>query len=130
MLNPSFQRRYVWTSQAKSYFIDTILRGRPSPNIYIRTVIDLKTKKSYREVVDGQQRLTTIREFSENKFALGSSASEYEGLRYQDLSDELKAKFLGYQIGVVQLFNADDEEVIDIFRRINSYGLLVNPPRT
>jgi hypothetical protein len=35
-LNPSFQRRPVWSEKAKSYSIDTILRGKPIPKIFIR----------------------------------------------------------------------------------------------
>jgi len=127
VLNADFQRRPVWPAQAKTYFIDTILRGRPVPNIYIRTRVDLKTRRSYREVVDGQQRLRTIHEFANNGLVLGASAGEFKGMRYQDLDDQQKQDFLSYPIGVVQLFNADDEDVFDVFRRLNAYGLPVNP---
>lgn len=126
VLSTDFQRRAVWPPQAKTYFIDTILRGRPVPNIYFRTSVDLKTKRSYREVVDGQQRLRTIHEFANNELILGNRAEEYKGKRYQDLDDVKKNDFLAYPIGVVQLFNADDEEVLDVFKRLNSYGLPLN----
>jgi hypothetical protein len=126
-LNPHFQRRPVWAPQAKAHFIDTILRDRPVPNIYIRAKVNLRTRRSVREVVDGQQRLRTIHEFANNKFALGTRAEEFRGLRYQDLDDEQQQAFLSYKIGTVQLFNADDDVVIDVFKRINSYGLTVNP---
>lgn len=124
--NPNFQRRPVWPPEAKTYFIDTILRDLPVPNIYFRTVVDLRTKRSYREVVDGQQRLRTIQEFVSGDLILRSRAQEYKGKKYDDLDDEQKRAFLGYTIGVVQLFNAADDLVIDIFRRINAYGLPVN----
>lgn len=127
VLNADFQRRPIWPSQAKTYFIDTILRGRPVPNIYIRTRVDLKTRRSYREVVDGQQRLRTIHEFANDRFVLGARAGEFKGMRYHDLDNQQKQDFLSYPIGVVQLFNADDEDVIDVFRRLNAYGLPVNP---
>lgn len=126
-LNPHFQRRPVWAPQAKTFFIDTILRDRPVPNIYIRTKVNLRTRQSVREVVDGQQRLRTIHEFANDQFALSSRAEEFRGLRYQDLDSEKQQAFLSYKIGVVQLFNADDDVVIDVFKRINSYGLTVNP---
>ena len=35
-LNPIFQRRSVWNESAKSYLIDTILRGKPIPKVFIR----------------------------------------------------------------------------------------------
>ena len=36
VLSPSFQRRAVWKSGAKSYLIDTIARGLPIPIIFLR----------------------------------------------------------------------------------------------
>jgi hypothetical protein len=35
-LNPRFQRRSVWTDSARSYLIDTIVRGKPIPKVFIR----------------------------------------------------------------------------------------------
>ena len=60
VLNPRFQRRAVWSEKAKSYLIDTIIRGKPIPKIFIRQKLNVTTKTSLREVVDGQQRLRTI----------------------------------------------------------------------
>lgn len=126
VLNTEFQRRSVWPPSARTYLIDTILRDRPMPSIYVRTKTDLKTRRAYREVVDGQQRLNTIHEFASGKLVLGKEAKEFEGKNYEDLDAESKTSFLVYQIGVVQLFNAPDEEVLDIFHRINAYGLSLN----
>ena len=126
ILNTEFQRRAVWSPAAKTYLIDTILRGRPMPNIYLRTKTDLKTRRNYRESVDGQQRLRAIQEFAKGEFALGKNAGEYAGMRYDDLDPESKRSFLTYSLGVVQLFNATDSEVLDVFHRINAYGLSLN----
>jgi hypothetical protein len=126
VLNPDFQRRSVWQTPAKSYLIDTILRGRPMPNIYLRTKTNLKTRRNYREVVDGQQRLRTINEFAGDKIVLSKNAGEFAGLRYSDLDADSQQTFLTYHIGVVQLFNATDAEVFDVFHRINAYGLNLN----
>ncbi len=60
VLNPAFQRRAIWNDKAKSYLIDTVLRGKPIPKLFIRQKINVTTKTSIREVVDGQQRLRTI----------------------------------------------------------------------
>ena len=46
ILNAEFQRRNVWPPSTKTYLIDTILKGRPMPNIMIRSLIDIKTKKT------------------------------------------------------------------------------------
>ena len=126
LLNAEFQRRSVWPPAAKTYLVDTILRGRPMPNIYLRTKTDLKTRRNYREAVDGQQRLRAIHEFANGEFALGKNAGDYAGMRYEDLGEEDKENFLTYSVGVVQLFNATDSEVLDVFHRINAYGLSLN----
>jgi hypothetical protein len=126
VLNTNFQRRSVWTPIAKTYFIDTILRGRPTHKIYVRTLTDVRTKRSFREVVDGQQRLKTIQEFANGQFALGSRAEEFKGKRYADLDEDDQKEFLSYLVSVEQLFNAGDEEVLDVFHRLNAYGLALN----
>ena len=59
-LNPRFQRRSVWTDSARSYLMDTIIRGKPIPKVFIRQKLNAITRVSIREVVDGQQRLKTI----------------------------------------------------------------------
>ena len=125
-LNPDFQRRSVWSPAAKTYLIDTILRRRPMPNIMIRTVTDLATRRSRREVVDGQQRLRTVRDFANGTLTLGRHAGEYAGFTYNDLCEDDRIDFLEYRIGVEQLINADDEAVLDTFRRINSYSYKLN----
>ena len=57
-LRPDFQRNEVWTPAAQIMLIDTILKGIPIPKIYIKTTV--KNDKTYRVVIDGQQRLTTF----------------------------------------------------------------------
>lgn len=129
VLNVDFQRRSVWPPAARAYLIDTILRGRPIPLIYLRTMTDPKTRRSYREVVDGQQRLRAIQDFADGKFALGTSRTifgDYAGVSYGQLDEETQRNFLSYSIGVEQLFNAKTEDVLDVFHRINAYGLDVN----
>jgi hypothetical protein len=59
-LKPDFQRRSVWKLGARSYFIDTIVRGLPVPLIFVRERLDLSTQRTVRDVVDGQQRLRTL----------------------------------------------------------------------
>ena len=100
------------------------------PNIYIRTKTDLRTRRGYREVVDGQQRLRAINDFASDKITLTSAAKEFAGKTYSRLEDAAKATFLEYTIGVVQLFNISDTDVLDVFHRINAYGLRLNPQET
>jgi hypothetical protein len=126
VFNPDFQRRSVWSPAAKVSLIDTILRRLPVPKIYLRTKINLTTKKSFREVVDGQQRLRAITEYAQDKFALSKRAGEFAGKKYSDLEPELQEAFLSYPIAVDQLINATDSDVLEIFSRLNSYTVSLN----
>ncbi|MFF4591792.1 DUF262 domain-containing protein [Amycolatopsis sp. NPDC001319] len=125
-LNPKFQRGPVWASPARSYLIDSILRGYPIPKLLIRTSVDRDSRRTIRDVVDGQQRMRTIIEFANNKLVLGAKAGEYQGKRYADLEDEEKDGFLSYKLTCEQLINASDEDVLETFLRINSYAVPVN----
>lgn len=126
ILSPHFQRGSVWPPAARSYLIDTILRELPMPKIYFRTSVDLVSKKSVREVVDGQQRLRAIIEFASDKFTLSKVSKEFQGRKYSTLDPELQAKFLSYPIAVGQLLNASDSEVFEVFARLNSYNVQLN----
>jgi hypothetical protein len=126
-LNPYFQRRSVWTQQAKVLLIDTILRRLPIPKIYMRTKIDPASKVSYREVVDGQQRLRAIINFAEDGFAMTPRTKEFSGLRYSSLPADLQEAFLTYPMAVDQLINATDTDVLEIFSRLNSYTVILVP---
>jgi hypothetical protein len=42
-LNPAFQRRSVWSATAKSYLMDTIIRGKPIPKFFIRQKLNPTT---------------------------------------------------------------------------------------
>lgn len=126
-LNPRFQRRPVWTDKAKSFLIDTILRGKPIPKVFIRQKINVTTKTSMREVVDGQQRLRTILSFIKDGFVVSKRQNaEYGGLRFSQLSEEVQAQMLAYEVSVDLLINLPDSEVLDIFSRLNSYAVVLN----
>jgi Protein of unknown function DUF262 len=127
-LNPDFQRGSVWTPAARIMLIDTILRDLPIPKIFIRSKIDRVSRKTVREVVDGQQRLRAIIDFASDKITLSQRAKEYSGFRFSSLPDELKDRFLEYPLAVDQLINATDDKVLDIFARLNSYNVKLNAP--
>ena len=125
-VNREFQRSdRIWPTAAKVYLVDTIMRGMPIPKIYLRTQTDVNTRKSYREVVDGQQRLMAIRSYSRDEFPLrtsGDDLDELDGKRYSELEEDYKRRFLEYSLPVEQLFNATDAYVFDVFQRLNTYN--------
>lgn len=127
VLNPQFQRRAVWSEKAKSYLIDTILRGKPIPKIFIRQKLNVTTKTSVREVVDGQQRLRTILSYVKDGFPLARGQHPmYGNLRFSQLPEEIQGQFLSFEIAVDLLINLPDPEILDIFARLNSYAVVLN----
>lgn len=127
VLAPTFQRGAVWSPTAKVFLIDTILNNLPMPQVFLRTHIDASSQTTVREVVDGQQRLRGILEFASEKLRLTSKAPRFRGKKYSDLSDDEKEVFLSYRVPVVQLINASDARVLEIFARLNSYSVKITP---
>ncbi|MBS3104196.1 DUF262 domain-containing protein [Candidatus Woesearchaeota archaeon] len=126
-LAPYFQRRTVWSDKARSYLIDTILRGSPIPPIYMRHHIDPQTKKSVREIVDGQQRLRTILNYLQDGFKVLKTHNEiYGGLYFSKLPRGVQDEFLAYELSADLLLGTKDEEVLDIFARLNTYTVKLN----
>jgi hypothetical protein len=139
VLSPSFQRRPVWTSGAKSYLIDTIVRDLPVPVIFVRERIDLKSQQTVREVVDGQQRLRTLFSYIDLSSLPDVDAvrdpftvrwdhnKDLAGKTFARLPDELKAKILGYEFSThVFPSSTEDRDLLTIFARINSTGVTLN----
>lgn len=127
VLNPKFQRRSVWTDKAKSFLMDTIIRGKPIPKFFIRQSINVSTKSTVREVVDGQQRLRTILAFIKDGFSISKRHNaDYGGLLFSELPEDVQTQILSYEVSVDLLINMPDSEVLDIFSRLNSYAVVLN----
>ena len=139
-LNPAFQRRPVWKKGAKSYFIDTLIKGFPVPIIFVRDMpSDIHTLKSRRDVVDGQQRIRTILSFIDHTllpdwnldrdvFAIQKNHNkDLAGKTFEELSQDDKQKILDYQFSV-HSFPADtnDRLILQIFARMNATGYKLN----
>lgn len=116
ILQPEFQRDFVWTPTHMEKFIQTILDGYPFPEIYIsQKGINLDTLATQNVIVDGQQRLTTI-----NRYIEGAWKFEKNIPLFKDLGDTEKTDFLNYDVTVRDLKDATPETIIEIFKRINS----------
>lgn len=116
ILQPDFQREFVWTPSHMENFIQTILDGFPFPEIYIsQKGIDLNTLATQNVVVDGQQRLTTIQRYIE-----GTDDFEKSIPKFADLGEDNQRDFLNYDVTVRDLKDVPAETIIEIFKRINS----------
>jgi len=130
VLSPKFQRRSVWTDNARSYLMDTIVRGKPIPKVFIRQSINVQTRQSIREVVDGQQRLRTILSYLNDGFKISERHNEkYGGYYFSQLNNvdpDIQSFILNYEVSTDLLVNMPDNEILDIFSRLNSYSVTLN----
>lgn len=130
-LAPDFQRHFVWNSSQKSRLIESILLRIPLPMFYFS-----EDDEGRITIVDGLQRLTTIKEFMDNKFPLRDL--EYlndscKGRYYVDQGKKkgLDAKYYRWfnqtQFSVNVIDPSSPPKVkYDIFRRINTGGKPLN----
>lgn len=126
-LSPKYQRNSVWNEKAKSYLMDTILRGLPIPPIFMRQSIDVATKKTFREIIDGQQRLRAITEYIDNKYPVSKTHNEkYGGMYYKDLNEEIQEQILDYDIFVEIISEKEDAVIYDMFARLNTNNCVLN----
>ncbi|WP_082522562.1 DUF262 domain-containing protein [Acidovorax sp. Root402] len=120
---PEFQRRLVWTTEDKIRFMDTILKGMPFPEIYVANgPVDVNTGEGQQLLVDGQQRVTTIVDyFTGDPKTYGTVLPSYASL-----DADRKRDFLDYDVTVRDLGTITSEQIVDIFRRINSTRYSLN----
>lgn len=87
-LRPFFQRRPRWKAKQQSLLIESFIINLPVPPV----ILYEKKYNSY-EVIDGQQRISALRDFYEDKLILTGLQlwTELEGRRYSDLPTEIKA---------------------------------------
>ena len=144
-LQPKYQRGYIWGSEFKDKLIYSIIKGYPIGNISLRVRADRNTKGAMQEVVDGQQRLTTIFNFITDNYHIQGDFSrkiieyiiEYMGddtdskleklkkrinnrggliLKYNQLPESIKENIKSYNISITNITNATDDEITEYFR--------------
>lgn len=125
ILEPSFQREYVWNQPKKQQLIDSILLGIPIPTFYFS--ID---KNGNLLVVDGKQRINSILEFLKGELSLPSSyrflclnKDSKDEVYFKELESRVKRKFEDYPLTCYLV----DSSVIprfqnEIFMRVNRGG--------
>jgi hypothetical protein len=129
LVDPSYQRSpQVWPTQAQSFLIETILMGYPIPKLALHQMTDLKSRRTTKYVVDGQQRTNAIRHFYQDVLRLGRNLemSEAAGRTLSGLDENLQEAFLAYPLQFDQFEASTNENVRDYFRRINSFTAPLN----
>lgn len=120
-LDPEYQRGAVWGKPRKALLVDSMLRGYDLPKIYLR---ETPSQGESYEVVDGVQRLTAMDDFARGEFPLPKTA-EFGGYRYQQLPESAQERFDDYQLDFTILADCSDEEVREMFLRLQQ-GVRLN----
>lgn len=128
---PGYQRRLRWTNKKRSLLIESFLLNIPVPPVFL-----FEHDYNEYEVIDGRQRIETIRAFLSNDFALSSLEywPELNGKRFNDLPLVLQKGLLRRSLPAVVLLaetkgiGADDIDVRRVlFDRLNTGGIRLNP---
>lgn len=127
-----FQRGFVWTKAQMDKFIESLLLGYPIPGIFlIKQSVDNRML-----ILDGQQRLETLRRFYDNDhddkpFVLQNVGDQFKGLRYKTLGDDLQRQlddsYMQATIVATDGSDAVDDAIYQIFERLNSGGTQLTP---
>jgi hypothetical protein len=128
IIQPKFQRRRTsWPLTAKTGLMDSIMNNFPIPPIYVREFINEK-KERQREIIDGQQRISTILEFTKGEWKLSKNLSdnEFVGYLFNELPFENQQQILDYELTFLSIRGAEDSDIISIFSRLNSFSLPLN----
>lgn len=121
-LAPDFQRSFVWEHRRQVRLIESLLLGIPLPAFYFN-----QDSQGAFQVIDGVQRLTTVKLFMSNVLTLQDTHLEYlkhmQGLTYDTLDAPIRRSFAGTQI-VAHVIEPQtpDEVKYDIFNRVNTGG--------
>lgn len=137
LVNRRYQRKLVWSVAEKQLLIDSILDGYPIPLILLAERPEIHGNGKY-EIIDGMQRLDAIFSFIEQKY-------DYRGMHF-DLSQSARARqaadsgafdpsptllplpadkcanLLDYQLAVTIFPTETEQQITDVFSRINSNG--------
>ncbi|MEQ1639134.1 MAG: DUF262 domain-containing protein, partial [Methylococcales bacterium] len=117
-IQPEYQRNYIYADGKRDVaVIASILAGYPLGLIYFNKVAQNKF-----EVLDGQQRITSIGRFVTNKFAIHSNDTPQY---FDSLAADLQAKILAAQLLIYEC-EGEESEIKKWFETINIAGVPLN----
>jgi hypothetical protein len=125
-LQPTYQREYVWKLRPElpSRLIESLLLEIPIPPIYFGKITGGRL-----EVIDGQQRLTTMINFISNKFSLQrlQRMASLNGKSFKELPEEHQTKILDASIRSVVIDAGSNTDLrYEVFERLNRGSMVLN----
>lgn len=133
---PDYQRSdSVWGVDQQSFLIDSLMKNFPIPSIFLKSITDNETGKTKYEVIDGQQRLTSIIKFIKNEIPLPDNFGEDDwgdenlnGMFLKEIPNDspYRNNFWGYHIPVEYITSEDEKSISTIFDRLNRNGMPLN----
>ncbi|MBI4994729.1 DUF262 domain-containing protein [Candidatus Peregrinibacteria bacterium] len=131
IVQPSFQREFVWDIKKASKLIESFILGYPVPNILLGRDPETETM----EVIDGQQRILSICDFFRGRFRdekifklSGDIDNKYIGKTFDELEESLQKKLKNAVLkAVVLVYPKDDPNIkYAAFQRINTGSVVLN----
>lgn len=125
-LHPVYQREYVWglKPELPSRLIESLLLEIPIPPIYFGKIPGKRL-----EIIDGQQRLTSLIRFVRNDFALQrlQRMCALNGKRFRDMSEEHQAMVLDATIRTIVIDAGNNHNLrYEVFERLNRGSMQLN----
>jgi len=112
---PPYQRKSVWSKKKKQSLMDSLFRRYYIPKLVVREV-RLSETQTVNEIIDGQQRITTVQEFFDNEYPLPKSLADLDtrlpGLFYKDLGVDIRMfidRSLKYQADIIKDIDKPDD---------------------
>ena len=124
IINREYQRSEAWDKQKRQRLIESIFKNWSIGILFIKE----HTDGSY-EILDGQQRIETIRKFLNNELSTSLNTDGFKDKKFEELEkypDE-SSKFLGFKIWFIPVQSDLDEELADLFLRLQE-GQPLNTP--
>lgn len=125
ILVPDFQRNYVWTRVQASRLIESLIIQCPIPVVYLDQEDDGTLK-----VIDGNQRLMSIKLFMENGFKLRGLAAfpDLNGLLFRELDSRFRSHIENRTIRCITILKETHPQIkFDVFERLNTGAVQLNP---
>jgi hypothetical protein len=122
---PEYQRRYVWTEPQASRLIESLIIQCPIPVIYLNQEPDERLA-----VIDGNQRLTSIKRYVNNEFALKGLTAypELEGNRFHELDPRIQRHIINRTLRCIVILKDTHPQVkFDVFERLNTGAVKLTP---